>query len=158
MHPLEAESIQEYAVVEINVGMNKGNSYTQLILFFVYSMSVSLTMYYVPGFHREYLGKQARNSFCLHETYSLGSEKKTDIREADTGQFNGRAHVLFGSRRPRMKRFFTGDTKMRVIWISLEERQRGNMRERIQQVQTPEEETGPGWVRNSVEAWVTGGR
>lgn len=111
--------------MEINVGMNKGNSYTQLILFFVYSTSVSLTTYYVPGFHREYISKQARNSFCLQETYSLGSEKKTDIREAGTGQFNGRAHVLFGSRRLRMKRFFSGDTKTRVIWINHQERQRG---------------------------------
>ena len=124
MHPLEVESIQEYAVVEINASMNKGNPYTPLILFFVYSTSVSSTTYYVPGFHREYVGKQARNSFCLQEMYSLGSEKKTDSREGDTGQFNGRACVLHGGRRPRMKRFFSGDTKTRVIWINHQERQR----------------------------------
>ena len=124
VHPLEIESVQEYAAVETNASMNKGNPYTQPSLFFAYSTSVPLTTYYVPGFHREYFGKQARNSFCLQETYSLGSEKKTDSREVDTGQFNGRARVLYGGRRPRMKRFFGGDTKTRVTWINHQGRQR----------------------------------
>lgn len=110
--------------MEINGSMNKGNPCTQLILFFVYSTSVSLTTYYVPGFYREYVGKQARNSFCLQETCSLGSEKKTDSKKGDTGQFNGRVRVLYRGRRPRMKRLFSGDTKTRVIGINHQERQR----------------------------------